>query len=62
MDPLSIICIVVGIFIIVSRAQLAFAPSAALRFYDRLIFSTNARCRAYGVVIATSTWTMPRAN
>ena len=53
MDSLSIICIAVGILVIVSRGPLIFAPSATLRFYDRWLFSTNARCRAVGVVFAT---------
>ena len=53
MDSLSIICIAVGILVIVSRGPLIFAPSATLRFYDRLLLSTNARCRAVGVVFAT---------
>ena len=53
MDSLSIICIAVGILVIVSRGPLIFAPSATLRFYDRWLFSTNARFRAFGVVIAT---------
>ncbi len=52
MDPLSIICIGVGIFVIVSRAPLIFAPSATLRS-TRWFFSTNARCRAFGVMFAT---------
>ena len=53
MDSLSIICIAVGIFAIVSRGPLIFAPSATLRFYDRWMFSTNARFRVFGVVFAT---------
>ena len=53
MDSLSIICIGVGILVIISRGPLIFAPSATLRFYDRWLFSTNARCRAVGVVFAT---------
>ena len=53
MDSLSIICIVVGIFVIVTRGPLIFAPSATLRFGDRLLLSTNARFRAFGVVFAT---------
>ncbi len=53
MDSLSIICIGVGILVIVSRGPLIFAPSATLRFYDRCLFSTNARCRAVGVMFAT---------
>ena len=52
MDSLSVTCIAVGILIIVMRAPLIFAPRAALRFYDRVIFSTNVRCRAFSVVIA----------
>ena len=52
MDALAITCIVVGILIIVMRAPLIFAPRATLRAYDRVIFSTNARCRAFSVVIA----------
>ena len=57
MDALAIICIVAGIFNIVENLPLVYAPSAALRFYDRVLvpvfISTNARCRALGVVIAT---------
>ena len=53
MDSLSIICIAVGFLVIVTRGPLIFAPSATLRSYDRLIISTNARFRAFGVVIAT---------
>ena len=53
MDALAIICIVVGIGSIVENLPLAYAPSAALRFYNRVFFSTNARCRALGVVSAT---------
>ena len=52
MDSLSVTCIAVGILIIAMRAPLIFAPRAALRFYDRVIFSTNVRCRAFSVVIA----------
>ena len=53
MDSLSTICIAVGILVIVRRGPLIFAPSATLRFYDRWLFSTNARCRAVGVMFAT---------
>ena len=57
MSSLAIICIVVGIDSIVENLPLVYAPSAALRFYDRVLvpvfISTNARCRALGVVIAT---------
>ena len=56
MDALAIICIVAGIFNIVENLPLVYAPSAALRFSNRVLvpvfISTNARCRALGVVIA----------
>ena len=52
MDTLSIICIVLGLWIIVKRAPLVFAPGATLRRYDRLVLSTDARIRIAGVVIA----------
>ena len=52
MDSLSIICIAVGILVIVCRGPLIFAPRAALRFYDRLLLSTNAGFRVIGVVFA----------
>ena len=46
----------VGIGNIVENLPLVYASSAALRFYDRVLvpvfISTNARCRALGVVIA----------
>ena len=53
MDSLSSICIIVGALVILKRGPLIFAPNATLRFYDRWMFSTNARVRAPGVVIAT---------
>ena len=53
MDSLAIICIVVGIVTIVRRGPLIFSPRATLRVYDRWILSTNARFRAFGVVITT---------
>ena len=57
MDALAIICIVIGIGNIVENLPLVYAPSAALRFYNRVaaqvFLSTNARCRALGVVVAT---------
>ena len=58
MDALAITCIVVGILIIVMRAPLIFAPRATVRFYDRVIFSTNARCRAFSVVLAIVAMTL----
>ena len=53
MDSLAVICIVVGTLTIVVRGPLLVAPRATLRFYERLIFSTNARFRVFGVVFAT---------
>ena len=38
---------------IVVRGPLLVAPRATLRFYERLIFSTNARFRVFCVVFAT---------
>ena len=58
MDALAITCTVVGILIIVMRAPLIFSPMAALRFYDRAIFFTNARCRAFSVVTAIAAVTL----
>ena len=53
MDSLAVICIVVGTLTIVVRGPLLVAPRATLRFYERLIFSTNARFRVFGVMFAT---------
>ena len=44
MEPISVICILIGIAVIVNRGPLIFAPKATLRFYDRLI-SSNAGLR-----------------
>ena len=52
MDALAITCIVVGILIIVMRMTLIVAPRATMHAYNRVLFSTNARCRAFSVVIA----------
>ena len=53
MDALAIVCIVLGIGSIAKSVPLVYAPRATLRFSNRVFFSTNARCRALGVVIAT---------
>ena len=57
MDALAIICVVVGIGSIVENLPLAYAPITTLRFFNRffnrVFLSTNARCRALGVVYAT---------
>ena len=52
MDALAIVCIVLGIGSIAKSVPLVYAPRATLRFSNRVFFSTNARCRALGVVIA----------
>ena len=52
MDALAITCIVLGIGSIVENLPLVYAPRATLRFFN-VFFSTNARCRALGVVYAT---------
>ncbi len=51
MDPLSIVCVVIGILIIATRGPLVFAPTATLRVFERLI-STDARIRVSGVAVA----------
>jgi len=50
-DPLSILCVLIGILIIATRGPMLFAPSATLRFFQRLI-SSDARIRGIGVLIA----------
>ena len=52
MDALAIVCIVLGIGSIAKSVPLVYAPRATLRFFN-VFFSTNARCRALGVVYAT---------
>lgn len=51
MDSLSILCILIGTLIIAVRAPMIFAPSATLRFFDRLI-STDTGIRGIGLMIA----------
>ena len=51
MDPLSVVCVVIGILIIATRGPMVFAPTATLRVFDRLI-STDSRIRGFGVVLA----------
>ena len=51
MDPLSILCILIGLLIIVSRGPMIFAPQGTLRFYHDLV-STDARVRWIAVGIA----------
>lgn len=52
MEPLSVICIVLGIAIIVSRGPLILAPDATLDAYRGLIAS-NTRVRVIGLFLLT---------
>ncbi len=49
MDHLSIICITLGIFIIVVRGPLIFAPEFTLRSYRKLL-ATTLRIRITGMI------------
>ena len=51
MDIFSVLCILIGFLVIVGRGPLAFDPSRTFRAY-RSFFMTNARVRAWGVVVA----------
>ncbi len=51
MDPLSILCVLIGALIIVGRGPLIFAPTATLRFVNKLV-STDARTRGIAIVLA----------
>ncbi len=51
MDPLSGLCVLIGTLIIAGRGPMIFAPTATLRFFNRLL-STDARIRGSGVVLA----------
>ncbi len=50
-EPLSMLCVLIGILIIAVRAPMIFAPSATLRFFGRLI-STDTGIRGIGLVIS----------
>ena len=50
MDSLLIFFVVVGIFTIVKHLPYVFVLRGALRFYDRLFLSSDARVRVWGVV------------
>ena len=51
MDIFSVLCILIGFLVIVGRGPLAFDPSRTFRAY-RSFFMTNARVRAWGVIVA----------
>ena len=50
MDPLSILCVLVGALIIAGRGPVIFAPAATLRFANTLL-STDAHIRGIAVVL-----------
>lgn len=52
MNSLSVLCIILGTVIIVTRGPLIFSPSATLRAADRLILSTNTRLRTWFACVA----------
>ena len=52
MDSLSVVCIVLGTWVIVKRAPLIFAPRGTLRAYDRWVLATTNRIRTFGIAIA----------
>ena len=52
MNSLSVVCIVLGTWIIVKRAPLIFAPTGTLRAYDRWVLATTTRIRTFGIAIA----------
>ncbi len=51
MDPLSILCVLIGALIIAGRGPMIFAPAATLRFTKTLL-STDARIRGIALVLA----------
>lgn len=51
MEPLSILCVLIGVVIVIVRAPMVFAPRATLRLFDRLI-STDTGIRGIGLAIA----------
>jgi uncharacterized protein YjeT (DUF2065 family) len=51
MTALAILCVIGGLLIIVSRGPLIVAPRPTIAFYRR-IFTTNARVRMVGLLIA----------
>ncbi len=61
MDPLSILCVLIGTLIVATRGPLIFAPTATLQFFKRLL-STNARIRliaTVGAPMAVALITLP---
>ena len=52
MNSLSVVCMVLGTWIIVKRAPLIFAPRGTLRAYDRWVLATTTRMRTFGIAIA----------
>ena len=64
MDPLSILCVLIGTLIVATRGPLILAPTATLRFFKGLL-STNARIRLIAIVgapMAVALITLPLGN
>ena len=51
LDPLSVLCVLLGSLILAGRGPLIFAPTATLRFFRKFL-ATDARIRASAVVPA----------
>ena len=50
MDPLSILCVLIGTLIIATRGPMIIAPTATLRFFNKLL-STDARIRGIAALL-----------
>ena len=51
-NSVAVFCIALGGAVVLTRAPLIFAPRATLRATRTRLFSTNARVRGWGVVMA----------
>jgi len=51
MNRLSLISVFIGIFAIVFRAPLIFAPDASMKFLSKILTSTKTRTRLFGLFI-----------
>ena len=48
-DPLSILCVLIGTLIVAARSPMILAPMATLRFFNRIL-STDARIRGITIL------------
>jgi uncharacterized protein YjeT (DUF2065 family) len=51
MNKLSVISIILGIFAIVFRAPLIFAPDAVMKYFSEKVASTNNGIRGFGLFL-----------